>query len=192
MILVLIVKQLPVLNKGLFVFQLSQKRPRRSQNIFQRGVVIFSRGKIHHWGNKEEYHSVDVDEKENVRNQLEKLDHSSVDCNSVLKARIIFNQEKSVKIYLRTSSHWLRVFVSLERRMSLRSFTILKIFRKIFESFSVPSSKPRQMSQGTEEMKSMMNHPLMYFSRISSGSKTTSVSIAVSFRKPLKMLETVL
>lgn len=78
-------KNLPVLNKRLFMLQISQKWPRRTEYIEARVVRFVMARKIHHGGDKEENNRIDVDEYENVRDQLAEFNYSSVDCDSVLE-----------------------------------------------------------------------------------------------------------
>ena len=81
-----IIKKKPVLNERLFMLQISQKRPRRTENI-EAGVVGFVVAwEVHHGGNKEENHRIDVNKHENVWDQLAEFDHGSVDCDSILEA----------------------------------------------------------------------------------------------------------
>ena len=61
-----IIRKLPVLDKRLFMLQVSQKRPRRTENIETRVVGFVVAGEVHHGGNKEENHRIDVNKHENV------------------------------------------------------------------------------------------------------------------------------
>lgn len=80
------IKKIPVLNERLFMLQISQKWPRRTENIEARVVRFVVAWEVHHGGNKEENHRIDVNKHENVWDQLAEFDYGSVDCDSILEA----------------------------------------------------------------------------------------------------------
>ena len=68
------------------MLQISQKWPRRTEYI-EAGVVRFVVArKVHHRGDKEENHGIDVNEYENVRYQLAEFYYGSIYRDSVLEA----------------------------------------------------------------------------------------------------------
>lgn len=54
------------MNERLFMLQISQKWPRRAENIEARVVRFVVAWEVHHGGNKEENHRIDVNKHENV------------------------------------------------------------------------------------------------------------------------------
>ena len=82
---------LPVLNKGVFVCQISQIWPGRSENVLEVCVLELVTRKVHHGGDKEENHSVDVDENENVRDKLAEFYDCSIYRDSILETEENFN-----------------------------------------------------------------------------------------------------